>query len=60
MHAMATEGKPFGPAFDLDKAEQADKLEVWGSSANDSGPDYCEFRLIKDNETIFTERVGGY
>jgi hypothetical protein len=52
---------PFGfPKFTLDEVKEAERLEVWGSSFNDPGDDFCEFRVIKNNETILTKRVDGY
>jgi hypothetical protein len=57
-HAMGA--KPFGPAFKQEQVDEAEEMVVWGSSFNDEGPDFVEFCLIKDNETIHKTRVGGY
>ena len=57
----AVEGPPFGPGFSEEIAEQASKMEVWGTGIKDPGPDYCEFRLIDDGgQQIAAKRVGGY
>ena len=56
----AMRSPPFGPDFELAIAEKADRLEVWGSSFSDPGPDFCEFRLFKGDEQIGTKRVDGY
>ena len=58
---LATEPKPFGPAFTEEEANQAAFYEVWGSSFNDPGPDFCEFKLLdKDKNIIKTKRIAGY
>jgi hypothetical protein len=51
---------PFGPRFTAEQAEGADKMEVWGSSFADPGPDWCEFRLFKAGEQVATKRTEGY
>jgi len=56
----AVSQKPFGPAFNASDAEQAESMEVWGTSCNDTGNDYCEFRLIKDNKVFKTSQIAGY
>jgi len=45
------------PEADID---QADRLEVWGSSFNEGSEDCCEYRLMKGKEAIATKRVNGY
>jgi hypothetical protein len=50
----------FGPRFSDEEVDKSDKLEVWGTSFDDEGDDYCEFRLLKENEIISTKRVDGY
>jgi hypothetical protein len=59
----------YGPYFvthkdmyklDDEVIEQAEVCEVWLSSFNDEGPDFTEFRFIKDGEVFNTKRVGGY
>lgn len=52
---------PFGPKFDKITAARAAKMEVWGSSFNDDGEDFCEFRLFNEKGTqIATKRVTGF
>lgn len=60
MRETASSHPPFGPAFTDEQINQADKLEVWGSSFNDPGDDFCEFRLMKNNKIIFSKRVDGF
>lgn len=50
-----------GPQFDDANVEKAVKLEVWGSSCNDPGPDWCRFDLIdSEGERITTRTTPGY
>jgi len=57
----ATEKAPFGPGFSKEEAETATRMEVHGSSFNDSGADWTEFRLIGAKGNVFKKRrVGGY
>ena len=57
----AKAGAPFGPGFSADVIEKTAKLEVWGSSFKDPGPDYCEFRAFDaDGNKVGERRVGGY
>jgi len=58
--SAATQQPPFGPGFSSEQAEEADKLEVWGSSFNDPGPDYCAFKLLKAGEVVAERTVGGF
>jgi len=52
---------PFGPGFPPEIAEKAEKLEVTGTSFNDAGPDYCEFRVFDRQGTLLgLKRVEGY
>jgi hypothetical protein len=39
-----------------------EKLEVWASTPNEGGDDFCEFRFFKTNETIpfKTSRINGH
>lgn len=56
-----TSPAPFGPGFSEAKAEQAERMEVWGSSFSDPGPDYCEFRLFdSEGRQIGSRVVDGY
>lgn len=41
-------------------AKRADTLEVWGSSFDDPGPDYCKYILRKGGVIIAEYRVEGY
>jgi len=44
----------------MEQIQDADKIEVWATSFNDEGPDYCEFRLMKKDQVISSKRVDGY
>lgn len=55
----ATARPPFGPSFDAALAQQADRLEVWGTT-EDAPEDYTEFRLVKDGRVIGVARIPGY
>lgn len=56
----ATERAPFGPGFSSEVAAKADRLEIWGSSFEDAGPDFTEFRLMAGDVVIEKRRVLGY
>lgn len=56
----AMKRKPFGPGFSKILAETADRMEVWGTSFDDDGPDCCVFRLFKGNKEIATTTVNDY
>jgi len=50
-----------GPQFGLDKIAKAAKLEVWGSSFDDPGADWCRFDLFDQNgERIASQTTPGY
>jgi hypothetical protein len=48
------------PKFPDYLIEKATKMELWGSSFKDPGPDFCEFRLFEGEELIGTKVVQGY
>ena len=52
---------PFGPGVPGDVAARTDRVEVWGSSFDDNGADFCEFRLFDaQGNLIAVNRVAGY
>jgi len=55
-----TANPPFGPTFSQEQVDQADRLEVWGSSFTDAGEDFCEYRLFEKGQQIATKRVAGF
>jgi hypothetical protein len=59
--ATATRRPPFGPGFiDTDLAAAA-TLELWGSSFDDPGNDWCEYRLFDaQGRQIACRRLDGY
>ena len=62
LKTAALEKAPFGPGFRAEEIpENAVQMEVWASSYNDAGDDYCEFRLVdKKGNTLVTKRIAGY
>lgn len=54
--------KPFGmkEPFSDDLLQQADRVEIMGSSFEDPGPDWCEFRLMADEQCLESVRIPGY
>jgi hypothetical protein len=58
---LATTRIPFGPGFSAEEAQTIHTLELHGSSCNDPGPDYCEFRAIDAQGQAFPpRRITGY
>ncbi len=55
----ATADPPFGPAFDPTIAQNADSLEVWGTT-EEAAEDYTEFRLRKSGHVMAVARISGY
>jgi hypothetical protein len=52
---------PFGPRFDDELVNRAEKMEIWATSIKDPGDDYCLFRLIDPRgKTIAEKRINGY
>jgi hypothetical protein len=50
-----------GPEFSQEQIQPAVKMEVWGTSFTDPGPDFCLFHLFDANGvTIATKKVEGY
>lgn len=58
--AHATRPAPTGPEFQDDVAATATSMELWGTSFDDPGPDFCEYRLFKGREQIGSKRFPGY
>jgi hypothetical protein len=53
--------RPFGPGFPDIVVGRIQKLEIVGSSFNDPGADWCEFRAYDaDGKLITSRRVMGY
>jgi hypothetical protein len=53
--------RPFGPGLPDSVVSRIEKLEVVGSSFNDPGADWCEFRgYDADGKIITSRRVMGY
>lgn len=52
---------PFGPGFPAELAELAERLEVWGTSCDDPGPDKTVFKLFDEGGRVIGEReLAGY
>lgn len=59
--AKAGESAPFGPGFAEDIVSKTETYEVWGSSINDPGDDFCEFRAMDTSGAVIAQRrVAGY
>jgi hypothetical protein len=53
--------RPFGPGLPDSVVSRSEKLEVVGSSFDDPGADWCEFRAYDaDSQLIASRRVMGY
>jgi hypothetical protein len=57
--AKMTERAPFGPGVHPGVAERTTVMEVWGSSIDDTGPDFCEFVLKNGTKVVARVRVSG-
>ena len=59
---FATVRQPMGPGIDEpDILDTVARVEVWGSSFNDPGDDWCEYRCFNDKGQLFhTVKVDGY
>ena len=52
---------PFGPGVPVEDLRAIQRVEVWGSSFKDLGPDYCEFRTFDANgQQLNSYRIEGY
>ncbi len=58
--AAATAPPPLGPGWPTAAVATLTRLEVWGSSFTDEGPDFTEFRAYADAELLDTRRILGY
>ena len=52
--------KPVGPGFAAGQVKGATRMEIWGTSFHDPGPDYTEFRLFKGDRFLASSRIDGY
>jgi hypothetical protein len=58
---QATTRPPFGPGFTSDEVDNAERLEIYGSSFKQSGGDYCLFVLKDKNGAVIAQRrIDGY
>lgn len=58
---LATDSPPFGPGFSTAQCQKAIKMEIWGTSFNDTGPDYTVFKLFdRGGRVIAEKRIDGY
>lgn len=59
--SAATRTPPCGPGFTAADLAAASTLQIWGSSFNDPGEDWCEYRLFDaQGRQIGSRRLGGY
>ena len=49
-----------GPGLPEEHALDIDALEVWGSSFEDDGDDWTEFKAFRGDIQVGTWRVSGY
>jgi hypothetical protein len=47
-------------SFPEAQVDEADRLEVWGSSFKDNGDDCCEYRLMNGEKLVATRTMKGY
>lgn len=60
LEKKAKESPPFGPGF-TEIPKGTARMEIWGTSFSDSGPDFTEFRLVtQSGEILASKRVDGY
>lgn len=54
--------KPFGmrEPFPDDLVQEADRLEIHGSTFEDPGEDWCLFKLMKGTSCIASQHCNGY
>lgn len=58
---MARLPAPGGPGLTPAESEKVERIEVWGSSFTDPGPDYCEFRMMDvAGKVLSTHRMEGF
>ena len=58
---LAASPPPFGPGFGPDVMSKTETVEVWGSSFDDPGQDFTEFRAMDAaGHEIGRIRIGGY
>lgn len=65
LERAATDKPPCGPGFDKDLVKKAvatgGRMEVWGTSWDDPGADYCVFKLFDGHNTeLDTAELSGY
>lgn len=54
--AEAAAPAPFGPAFTPEVVAKTARLELWGSSFTDPGPDWCEHRAFDASGVLLGQR----
>lgn len=57
---VATAAMPFGPGFPRWIVEQADRVEIWGSTLYGESADVTEFRLMAGTSVLATRSIPGY
>ena len=50
----------FGVQFGPDELKDADRIEVWGSSFEDAGGDFCRYQIMRENEVLYQIEDSGY
>jgi len=58
---LAARPRPLGPGMDTDTVARTATLEVWCSSIDDPGEDFCLFRAFDvEARLVAASRVSGY
>lgn len=60
IETVACAEPPEGPGFDAETVKKADRMEVWATTATDTGEDWTEFRLFSGEQLIAKQRIAGY
>ncbi len=57
---VAQAAEPFGPRFPASVVRYMTHLEIWGSSFQDEGPDWTEFRAYAHDKLLKKRRIPGF
>jgi len=57
---IAAEPPPGGPGWPPEVVARVDRLKVWGTTFDEPGPDFCEFRGFQGNVLVASRRLDGY
>ena len=57
---MQNDYEMWKPEFPDTMIDMADRLEIWCSSFNDAGEDFCEYRLMLGDNILDQRKVAGF